>query len=335
MTRLRALFHFDIGELFVREEEIGASFSAPGEPRARVALPGSDPPFVLAVNREGQLLEQPFTGASFGTATQRFLGVRIVQVIVAIDGDLSASEFDSPPGPTDKAFKVWDEAYAIARNVYEAFRASARVAGGQYWIGSSHEEPKFAGLQVLEDLDAGATIPVGYPPVQGVSVVLSPEAQSKLATVADTVATACDQPRSIADTLLADARAIYWPKYRTGQDHQRAVLLAAIATEVKVKERLIELASPSLLPLLRVILDNPRDVTQSVPQLLGKPLEAVAGTSLLKAHRQIWDGVDRLFTLRNRVAHRGHIPTQEEGTAAVHSARWLFDWLDDLSVDRG
>jgi hypothetical protein len=88
MTRLRALFHSHVGELFVRAEELGA---LPNEPQARIALPGGEPPFVLAINRAGPVFERPFTGASFGTEEQKFLGVRIVQVIVTLDADLAAA----------------------------------------------------------------------------------------------------------------------------------------------------------------------------------------------------------------------------------------------------
>jgi hypothetical protein len=162
--------------------------------------------------------------------------------------------------------------------------------------------------------------------VRTVAVVFDP---ASIASVAAILEASAKEP-DIAKTLLADARAIYWPKFRTGQDHQRAVLLAAIAAEVDVKRRLQDFASPELRPLVEIIVRNPRDVSQSVPQLLHKPLKAVTGQSLVESDKRLWDAVERLFIVRNRVAHRGDLPSETEGRAAVHCTERLFEWLDDL-----
>ena len=191
----------------------------------------------------------------------------------------------------------------------------------------AHDAPQLIGIQRLEDLDAGSTrIPVGYPSVGSVMVVFDP---ASIPSVEALVEASGKEPE-IAETLLADARAIYWPKVQTGQDHQRAVLLAAIATEVKVKQWLQEVASPELRPLVEVIVRNPRDVSQSVPQLLHKPLKAVTGRSLIEHDRQLWDGIEQLFRVRNGLAHRGELASESQGKAAVECARRLFEWLATL-----
>jgi hypothetical protein len=325
VTRLRAVFHFDIGELFVREVELGGSYPAPNEPRARIALPGAEPAFELAVGRGG-FMERPLTGASISKGDNKIVGVRMIQVSVTLDADLSAAEFDAGDGPVDKAYDVWDSAYATASEVFQRFRAAARVQGNQYWIGMAHDAPQLIGLQRLEDLDAGGTrIPVGYPRTGAVAVMLDP---ASVVPVEAHLQAASEEP-PIAETLLADARATYWPKVQTGQDHQRAVLLAAIAVEVKVKQHLQDLASPELRPLVEVIVQNPRDVTQSVPQLLREPLKTVMGHSLFESNRPLWDRVKRLFEVRNALAHRAKLPSEAQGRDAVRSAGELFQWLVD------
>jgi hypothetical protein len=64
MTRLRALSHFDIEEFWIRETELGTSSPVPDEPHAHIALPGAEPPFELAVDRHGDFLKMPLTGAA-------------------------------------------------------------------------------------------------------------------------------------------------------------------------------------------------------------------------------------------------------------------------------
>jgi hypothetical protein len=334
MTRFRACFHFDIGELFVRRGELGASYQLRADPLVRLGLPGADPPFVLAVDRHGDR-EDPFTGSILGSVEHppELVGVSIVQVNVEFEADLSSSEFVGPSPDdalVDKALKVWDSAYEKAQSSYEQFREWARVAGDQYWIGMAHDEPRFAGIQTLEDLQTGERIPVGYPRIEGAAAVFSRDARERMPLVADIVdAMAPGHEPPIAATLLADARAIYWPARRTGRDHQRAVLLAAIACEVEVKERLRQLAAGPQARLLEVIVANPRDVTQSVPQLLRDASEAITGCSLFKDDRQLWNGIERLFQVRNRVAHRGHVASAKEAQEGVAAAVRLFAWLSE------
>lgn len=164
-----------------------------------------------------------------------------------------------------------------------------------------------------------------FPP--SVAVVLAPDELHELLTIGETVAaTASVDPFTVADTLLADARAVYWPAECRAPDHPRAVLLAAIAAEVRVKAALLELASPEHDALVRVVIYNPRDITQSVPQLLHKTLDAITGRSL---HRGAQGALKS-----NRVAHDAYLPTAEEGRDAVRYPRLLFDWLDELIAER-
>src|SRR5436305_10233766 len=63
-------------------------------------------------------------------------------------------------------------------------------------------------------------------------------------------------PLPIAETFLADALHFAWARLA---DLQRAVLLAAIACEVKVKRVLRDKTTPGILPMLDVLLENTRD----------------------------------------------------------------------------
>lgn len=145
------------------------------------------------------------------------------------------------------------------------------------------------------------------------------------------------EPR-LAATLLADARGVLIPpatqETRDRLDTPHAVLLAAIAAEVRIKETLRESATGGLRPLLDIVLDSPRDVSVATGQLLDKPLKVITGTSLKEADKPLFNRVnDKLFPLRNRVAHYGHRPTTEEARNAVATATDLFAWLDELQGD--
>lgn len=330
MPRLRALFHFDVGELWVRTEELGSVFDI-GAGSVRIALPGGDAAFVLAEDRHGDR-DDPFTGSAIGRRLElghEMVGVRIIQIAVDLDGDVRASDFDQPtPDAYTRGNAAWDAADAIAENALRRFMSWARVVGNQYWIALSTDAPKLTGISVLYDLEADARIPLSRPSRSIGTYINSPVLRglAPIGNVIEAMSQGAEAPTP--ERLLADARAIHWPTF-SGPDHQRSVLLAAIASEMKVKETLLAQASPEAKPLVEIITENPREVTQSVPQLLRATAAAVVGRSLFEDDRELWKQVDKLFTLRNRVAHRGHTPSEDEARKAVEAAVALFSWLSE------
>jgi hypothetical protein len=80
-----------------------------------------------------------------------------------------------------------------------------------------------------------------------------------------------------SDLLLADA---FTHLSNTPPDRWRAVLLAAIACESRIKSTLIAAAPADRLPLLNVILDNPHKVTVAAVNLFDKVATAAVGRSL-------------------------------------------------------
>ena len=246
MTQLRALFHFDVGELWVRSDELGSAFDVDETGSVRLALPGGETAFVLAENRFGER-ETPFTGSSIGRRLElepEMVGVRIIQVAVDFDGDIRASDFDQP---TQAAYstgnEAWEAAEAIAEDVLRRFMSWARVVGNQYWIALSTDAPASAGISVLYDVEAETRIPLSRPS-KSIATYLNPPVLRALAPISGVVEAMSEGGEApTPETLLADARAIHWPTF-SGPDHQRAVLLAAIASEMKVKETLLRHASP-------------------------------------------------------------------------------------------
>jgi hypothetical protein len=153
---------------------------------------------------------------------------------------------------------------------------------------------------------------------------------------------------AVADLLLADARMVLSPFgisqawKRERRYTARAVLLAAIAAEVKIKGTLVEKTPDELQGLLDVILDNPRDITIATGQLLDKSMKAAVGVSLLEQDKPLFKDVTErtstkwgLFPLRNRVAHHGYQPKLAEAEKAVDTVQRLFAWLNGVGGPSG
>jgi hypothetical protein len=123
------------------------------------------------------------------------------------------------------------------------------------------------------------------------------------------------EPAPQAESLLAEAQWALWPSQ--DPDTKRAVLLAAIALEVKTPEVLRAMASDDSEKLLKA----------SVNFQLNAVAKAVGGQAL-KDHGHLNRRVKKLFDLRNDVAHRGRTPDYEDANVAVAAATQVFSWLD-------
>jgi hypothetical protein len=123
-------------------------------------------------------------------------------------------------------------------------------------------------------------------------------------------------------SLLAEARWAVWPD-RDG-DSKRAVLMAAIALEVKASEALLAMADDRTRPLIELLLaDQP-----SVNRMLNKIVPAIGGESLKKYDGHLAKAVSDLIDLRNDVAHRGETPKGGDAVKAVKAAEDAFAWLE-------
>jgi len=133
-------------------------------------------------------------------------------------------------------------------------------------------------------------------------------------------------PSPIAETLLADA--LYFVGLDP-PDYQRAVLIAAIACEVKVKDTLRQKSASDHKPLIELILGNPHDWSVAAVALFDKGMAAALGRSLKSDDREMYKDINRLFEIRNGIAHRGEKPEENEARRVVLAARKVFRWLDE------
>jgi hypothetical protein len=135
----------------------------------------------------------------------------------------------------------------------------------------------------------------------------------------------------LPETFLADAAYLAW-EHRP-PDPVRAVLVAAIAAEIKVKAYLREHANAEELPLIEFILANHREVTvTAVDGLYDKLMKTAHSRSLREDDKPLFNRVKKLFELRNDIAHGGLGASREDARQAVRAAADAFEWLDRVAA---
>jgi hypothetical protein len=194
----------------------------------------------------------------------------------------------------------------------------------------SHEEVQQVGISSLIDTVTGKRLPVS-PSQRLYGVAFSVENALTPAQIEALVArVAAEEVPPIAEVLLADAQHLATAGLQfASSDGLRAVLMAAIACEVKVKGNLRERASDEQKALIEYMLSNQREVTLTAAELFNKIMKASQGRSLRDADSKLFKEVTELFQLRNLVAHQGKPPTVEEARRLVGVAKRVFRWLDE------
>jgi hypothetical protein len=341
-----AVFHFPTGGLWVRGALLGASWwlerhgfgmlvELPsgkedfgiGEPAGEEdfgsfnALVGGDEHLVHAgIHRGREVL----------AAT-----VDVFQIAVLVESSVSSQ--DPPEADKSDGQQALEGGYEVATEVAEDFLALLRTEGEQFAIVVSHEPPQNAGPGWLVDIEAGGVVRnVGLPQPM---VVYTGSEESALGY--DLLGGIIDGLRSgrktgTADLLLADARetlagsGVQSRRAASQRDVRRAVLLAAIASEVKIKDTLRQKTPEHRRELAEVILKNWREVDIAIAALPHKAMKAAIGRSLYEDDPDLFAEVERLFKRRNDIAHRGLAPTLAEARESVGAAVRLSAWLDSL-----
>jgi hypothetical protein len=134
------------------------------------------------------------------------------------------------------------------------------------------------------------------------------------------------------DLLLADAQ--HFVHYGSGAtEGDRAVLLAAIAVEVRIRRTLRTLATPSQGALVELLVANPRDWSLSAHSCFSKGIPAVYQRDLGAEFKELGRKVQSLFEARNKVAHMGTPVSHDKATEHVRTAGRALRFLDDLIME--
>ena len=239
-----------------------------------------------------------------------------------VEWHLSKSNFPPPSNlPTrDKVVRKESARLqeALVRRA-QTFYAAARVRSGQVYSGLSRERVRLKQFVLAEEDAApnylhrswsGAPVRV----VAGDGQIVTAEHNREAWTVA---LEGGETDGYFEVSLLADVQ------YVTSQDERYAVLIGAMALELRVK-RILQAAGWE---------KRGKDDPQSVGQLFDRPLADTFGTSLKDARPNWWADIGKLFAARNDIAHEG-AGRRGRGLNAKNVRDWLLvagqvmEWLE-------
>ncbi|MGH2682714.1 MAG: hypothetical protein ACRDIX_05725 [Actinomycetota bacterium] len=262
----------------------------------------------------------------------RVYAVHYFSVTVEFEADVSAAALTG-----DSEAEDYD---ALAGAITEADRLAVETAARlRRWIfvrqpdlGPSGELPPRLWSDQIREKETGRDIPVaptitlyGSRPTEETAL-----SSQDFENLAPSLAGLIEPPEP--ETLLSQARGLLIHQRGKVVQPELAVLLAAVAAEVKAKRTWEAVVSPETQPLLDVLFKNPRAFPQSAIDLFDKVARAVAGRSLREERRNAYKQLERLFELRNAVAHTAARIDEREARIAVQSVPMAFEWLDSLGA---
>jgi len=275
--------------------------------------------------------DQPASGPG-GTAD---LEETMTEPAAEDEPEIAASSSSEPAvNVAEEGLKILRETVGVAREFAQKYIALVRIQLDQFWLGPSESQLRVTWISRLLDSD-GHDIRVGYSDPMPVRMHWSDSALSKeLHTTLVRQASEGVEP-SLADTFLRDGE---YAAYRlTDPNLRQAVLLAAVACEIKIKDVITTLATSEQRPLVDLLLENPREWTMAAASLFDKGLKAVCGKSLREEDRNLYKKIDLLFQDRNKIAHRGGTGVSPDSTLKEHisSAKSAFEWLNGIQNQAG
>ena len=210
--------------------------------------------------------------------------------------------------------------------------------GGQAWLGSMGSISYSIHSSGTYDDATGYRFKYGH----GGTITLParPKAATLDSEMLEEIITALAASRSVPlpELFLADAE--HFLLCETQSDLQRAILLAAIACELKVKETMRKKVFARGLPLVETLISKPRDFSMSAAGLFDEAMKAALGRSLREDDKQLYRAIadsptkNALFQNRNAIAHSGAEVELKVAQENVRAARKVFTWLDELPVSQ-
>jgi hypothetical protein len=283
MSVLRVQFLFRVGPpnepLAITKDLLGKTYE--------ISHPDGLVEISLPTCPDDWLFWQPFIPGEYRTfidwGRDDEVSLYIIRVVVTVESDVTAAMPLKGEVMTG-AVQAIDKARDIAARVVTAFvawvRATTRLAG----LPLSNEVPPLAGPVLTID-EAAEPVRTG-PSIKTVLTGRDPSGRYRMASpdledIIEPVRQGEEAP--IAETLLADAE--HYALYRV-HDLRRAVLMAAIACEVKAKAALREQATEAQRSLLDFALDSPREITVTAADGLFDKLMLATTGPLATAGRQ-------------------------------------------------
>jgi hypothetical protein len=328
MTRVSADFHFGVRGLWVQAELLGTSATIIRDGYTVVLrIPSSDDDFSYGAANPPRVLAG---GAQDPEGHWLRCSVVLLRATLQLDIPMATGPADDVPREAIDASRIeLGRAADTARRVVGDYVELVRTRHDQYWLGQSGDRPRVTWITELRDVATGERVPTGYQDPLGSVIVL---ADGIGRTEHDAVVRALKEQVSprLPESLLADAKYLGWTA-EPGQPRE-ALVLAAIASEVGIRDALRAVCPPEASPLLEFALANPRDVSVQAASLFDKAALAAAGRSLRKEDRKLYKALVKLFEDRNGAVHRGATPSSDIVRADLLAADGALRWAASLTA---
>jgi hypothetical protein len=110
-----------------------------------------------------------------------------------------------------------------------------------------------------------------------------------------------------------------------------AVVLAATACEIKLKQKIAALANEDQERLLEIMMPVGKQSKVPVPDMVKVLTKAIIGRSLVEDNADLARRYGELVKARNTFAHRGVDVDEPVAWSHITTAREVFQWIDSLS----
>ncbi|WP_432833533.1 hypothetical protein [Dactylosporangium sp. CA-092794] len=318
--------------LYVHSSVLGAQFDlsvAGEEVGVRLSLPSGQQSFRPQHVEDWMPLREAIMNDQFVAAS-----IMAFNVEVSFPDVVEADKF-APGAPRD--MEALDKVFWLVKQARELCQQRAALfleqlrATKQFWMGQSLAPLEILdGLAVYDDRDGDRILlPIGAPTLLGVMLHNLDDAADTEELERAAAATRQSLLPALPDRLLADARNLGLEG--PAESMKQALFLAAIATEVRVKEFVAAVANEHQGSLVDILLNSPRDYSVSVHNLFDRPLLAVSGHSLKVDDPALYKAVGRLFTARNHFVHRGEEIGAEVIATHLQTAVGVRDYLQEVA----
>jgi hypothetical protein len=247
--------------------------------------------------------------------------VRLVRVVVNVEADID-------PDDADADNELLQRVIGVASTLTSDFSAWVWVHG-QVWNQPTGEFPRLVSDAQLVDVERSVSLRTRL--FQGLRIAILPKEPLLSASAFRALASKAESgPPSVAELLLAEAQHYLWNPAKPAPD--RAILIAAIALETRVKKVLRECAPVDRRELVEALIGNPRDYSMALVELFHTVMHGAVGRSLNEESPDTFKQVRKLVEARNGIVHRGETKTAEEARGFVDAAVSAFGWLDAIPV---
>ncbi|MFF2821842.1 hypothetical protein ACFVRV_02200 [Arthrobacter koreensis] len=255
----------------------------------------------------------------------RTAGVKLICVDVVLESQLPDERPENPfSGQYGSVLSAeCERATKHAEAFVGEFLGWIRALSRQPWLGMVDERPRQYGRAGIFDAESGESIG-GVGPQITESFISSRKRMSLSAVqgIAKNIEGGAKVP--VAQALLADS----WHLTDGAQsvDKVRAVILAAIACEVRAQDFLRACSTQDNQPLVDLILAK----GSGLHYYLHTALKAISGLSLKESDPALFKHVETLASNRNSLAHEGILSDRNPMlVAAPEIAQRVFDWFEE------